>query len=103
VEGQQRQRENRLEKRRRVSDQATGWPAPGTGLEERVLLALEEVRPALLRDGGDVDCVSVEKDVVRVRLRGACHGCPMAPKTLVDFVEERVKLYAPEIRRVEAV
>lgn len=78
----------------------TGWPGAGGSLEQRVLLALEEVRPALHRDGGDVELVSVEGTTVTVRLVGACHGCPMASMTLVEFVEERIRLYAPEVEQV---
>jgi Fe-S cluster biogenesis protein NfuA len=65
--------------------------------------ALDEVRPALQADGGDIELVEVAGDVVRVRLLGACAGCPMARSTLADFVAERIQLYAPEITRVEAV
>jgi Fe-S cluster biogenesis protein NfuA len=76
------------------------WP---TGdLEERVRFAIEEVRPALQLDGGDVQLSRIEAPVVYVRLRGACDGCPMASSTLADFVAERVCLYAPEIERVVA-
>jgi Fe-S cluster biogenesis protein NfuA len=76
------------------------WPT-GT-LEERVQAALEELRPAIRMDGGDVKLLRIEGDVVVVHLSGACHGCPMAPSTLADFVSERIKLYAPEIDSVVA-
>jgi Fe-S cluster biogenesis protein NfuA len=76
------------------------WPA-GT-LEERVRWALDEVRPALQRDGGDAELVDIADGVVRLRLVGACHGCPMARSTLADFVVERIRLYAPEIVEVVA-
>jgi Fe-S cluster biogenesis protein NfuA len=69
-------------------------------VEERVKLAIAEVRPAIQADGGDIVLDSVDGDVVRVRLKGACAGCPMASSTLKDFVAERVMLYAPEIREV---
>jgi Fe-S cluster biogenesis protein NfuA len=71
-----------------------------TGLENRVKAALDEVRPALQMDGGDVEFVGVDDGVVRVRLLGACGGCPMATMTLVGFVEERVKQRVPEVRHV---
>ncbi len=79
------------------------WAAAGLPLEARILLALDEVRPALEADGGGVELVEVVGSEVRVRLLGACRGCPMAPGTLVDFVEERIKLFAPEIERVVSV
>lgn len=69
-------------------------------VEQKVKAALDEVRPALQIDGGDVELVGVEGGVVRVRLMGACGGCPMATMTLVGFVEERVKQRVPEIRQV---
>ncbi|MEX1311756.1 MAG: NifU family protein [Candidatus Sulfomarinibacteraceae bacterium] len=76
------------------------WP---TGdLESRVRYAIEEVRPALQADGGDVSLIRIEGGVVIVKLRGACDGCPMAHSTLADFVTERICLYAPEIERVVA-
>jgi len=79
---------------------SVNWPT-GT-LEERVLAALDEVRPALVADGGDVELVRIDGPIVVVNLRGACHGCPMASSTLADFVSERIKLYAPEIEDVVA-
>jgi Fe-S cluster biogenesis protein NfuA len=70
------------------------------GLEERVEAALNELRPALRMDGGDVELVRVDEGIVRVRLLGACGGCPMATMTLVGFVEERLKQRIPEVRQV---
>ena len=76
------------------------WP---TGdLESRVRFAVEEVRPALQADGGDVSLTRIENSVAYVKLRGACDGCPMAHSTLADFVTERICLYAPEIESVVA-
>ncbi|MGE5236472.1 MAG: NifU family protein [Acidobacteriota bacterium] len=72
-------------------------------MTERVEAALGEVRPALQMDGGDVELVGVDEGVVRVRLLGACGGCPMATMTLVGFVEERLKLRVPEVRQVVSV
>jgi Fe-S cluster biogenesis protein NfuA len=72
----------------------------GAELQERVQAALEEVRPALQMDGGDVELVGVDAGIVRVRLLGACGGCPMATMTLVGFVEERLKTRVPEVHQV---
>ena len=77
------------------------WPSGS--IEERVIWALEEVRPALRSDGGDVELAGIDGDVVKVHLVGACKGCPMAQSTLAEFVGERIKLYAPEISEVVAV
>mgnify|MGYP006305657053 FL=1 len=79
---------------------ARGW-ATGN-LESRVRFALDEVRPAVRADGGDVELVRIDGDVVVVRLHGACKGCPMAESTLADFVAERIRRWAPEIERVVA-
>jgi Fe-S cluster biogenesis protein NfuA len=69
---------------------------------ERVRYAIEEVRPAVQADGGDVSLIGVEGGVVRVELHGACKTCAMASSTLADFVAERIRLYAPEISEVVA-
>lgn len=75
-----------------------------TGIAEAdVRSALDEVRPALQMDGGDVELVGIDRDVVQVRLLGACGGCPMATMTLVGFVEERLKQRVPAIRQVVSV
>ncbi|HVN76192.1 MAG TPA: NifU family protein [Thermoanaerobaculaceae bacterium] len=76
--------------------------AVGT-LEQHVRETLEELRPALQMDGGDVEFVALHDGVAQVRLLGACGGCPMATMTLVGFVEERLKQRIPEIQRVESV
>ena len=69
-------------------------------LEERIGAALEELRPVLERDGGGIRLVALEDGVAVVELLGACSRCPMASTTLVEFVTERILLYAPEIREV---
>ena len=69
---------------------------------EKVKEALEIVRPMLQRDGGDVELVEVTDDgVVRVRLQGACAGCPMSQMTLTQGVERILKQHVPEIKAVE--
>lgn len=80
-----------------------GEAAAGGTLEDRVLLALEEIRPGLRSDGGDVTFVALEGEVVKIRLEGACAACSMAPTTLVSFITERVRHHAPEIVVVVAV
>ncbi len=82
---------------------ATDREWPSGGLEERVLRALEEVRPGVRADGGDVELRSIEGTVVFLHLSGACRGCPMAASTLADFVGERIRLYAPEVTDIVAV
>jgi Fe-S cluster biogenesis protein NfuA len=72
-------------------------------MEEQVKKVLEKVRPALQADGGDVEFVGMEGDVVKVRLKGACGGCPMATMTLKNGIEVAIKNEVPGVSRVEAV
>lgn len=72
-------------------------------IKEAVKDALEQVRPALQADGGDVELVDVEGDVVKVRLTGACGTCPFAQMTLKAGVEAVIKRMVPEVSSVEAV
>lgn len=73
-------------------------------MKEKVQLALEEVRPHLQVDGGDVEFVDVTDDgVVKVRLTGACAGCPMSQMTLKWGVENYLKKKIPEVKSVESV
>jgi len=66
--------------------------------------ALEEIRPMLQADGGDVELVEVTEDnIVKVRLTGACAGCPMGMITLKQGIERRLKTEVPEVVSVEAV
>ena len=73
-------------------------------MKEKVQQALDQIRPALQADGGDVELVDVTEDgIVQVRLTGACHGCPMSQMTLQAGIEQTVKAHVPEIKSVEAV
>ncbi len=73
-------------------------------MKERVQEALNTIRPMLQADGGDVELVEVTDDgIAKVRLTGACGGCPMAQITLTQGVERRLKELVPEINKVESV
>ncbi|MBF4509815.1 MAG: NifU family protein [Aeromicrobium sp.] len=72
-------------------------------MKERVQEALDKIRPALQADGGDVELVEIDGGVVKVRLVGACAGCPMSQITLANGVERVLKQEVPEVERVEAV
>jgi len=73
-------------------------------LKESVETALEEIRPALRADGGDVELVEVTEDgVVTVKLTGACHGCPMGMQTLKMGIETHLKQKVPEVSEVLGV
>ena len=66
--------------------------------------ALNKVRPSLQADGGDVELVDVtEQGVVKVKLKGACQGCPMSQMTLSQGIEKQLKKQVPDITKVEAV
>jgi Fe-S cluster biogenesis protein NfuA len=70
---------------------------------DKIESALAKIRAALQQDGGDIEVVSIADGVVKVRLKGACAGCPMSQMTLANFVERELKKAAPEVKRVEAV
>jgi Fe-S cluster biogenesis protein NfuA len=72
-------------------------------ISKRVQDALDEIRPQIQADGGDVELVAVEKQTVKVRLVGHCAGCPMSAMTLKNGVEALIKERVPEIQKVEAV
>lgn len=72
-------------------------------LKEEIAQALEEVRPQLQLDGGDIELVGVEDGVVKVRLKGSCAGCPMSQMTLKWGVENYLKKKVPGVKSVEAV
>jgi Fe-S cluster biogenesis protein NfuA len=72
-------------------------------MKEQIEKALETIRPALQADGGDIQFVSVDKGVVKVRLQGACGSCPMATMTLKQGVEVRLKEMVPGVLSVESV
>ena len=72
-------------------------------MREKVQAALEQVRPALLADGGDVQLIDINDGVVTLRLTGACGGCPMASMTLKDGIERVLKEQVPEVKEVVAV
>lgn len=71
-------------------------------MREKVEEVLEQIRPHLQADGGDVELVDINDGVVTVKLTGACHGCPMSQMTLKNGVERILKENIPEIKAVES-
>jgi len=71
--------------------------------KELVEKALEKIRPLLQRDGGDIELVEVSDGVVKVRLTGACKGCPMSQMTLKQGVEKLLLKEVPGLKEVQAV
>ena len=72
-------------------------------IEKKVNDALAEIKPQIQADGGDIELVAIENETVKVRLRGACVGCPMSALTLKQGVERLIKARVPEIKNVIAV
>ena len=70
-------------------------------LRHNVEIALNEIRPFLQKDGGDISLISIEEDkIVKVKLEGACVGCSVNQMTLKSGVEMTIKKYAPQIERI---
>lgn len=73
-------------------------------MKEEVQKAIDLIRPSLQADGGDVELVDVTQDgVVKVRLTGACRGCPMSQMTLKMGIEKMIKKQVPDIKEVVSV
>lgn len=72
-------------------------------MKEKIISVLNKIRPRLQADGGDVELIEVKDGIVKVKLTGACVGCPMSQFTLVMVVERILKQEIPEIREVIAI
>lgn len=72
-------------------------------MREKIEEVLNQIRPNLVRDGGNVELVDATDGIVKVRLTGACGGCPMASMTLKHGVERALKERVPEVKEVVAV
>jgi toxin CptA len=88
---------------RKQIEAAGGDPNAPPPTEDEARAAVEEARGILRRDGGDLEFVSLTDRVVRVRMKGACAGCPRGPLDLKNVVERRVRARIPGIRGVESV
>ncbi|MGQ9565426.1 MAG: NifU family protein [Candidatus Bathyarchaeales archaeon] len=72
-------------------------------VKEKIQKALSEIRPQLQADGGDIEFVDVKDGIVKVKLKGACAGCPMSTMTIQMGVESYLKRKIPEVTKVEAI
>jgi Fe-S cluster biogenesis protein NfuA len=72
-------------------------------MRENVEKALQKIRPALQADGGDIELIDIQDGVVKVKLTGACGGCPMSQMTLKQGVERVLKQEVPGVKEVEAI
>jgi Fe-S cluster biogenesis protein NfuA len=70
-------------------------------MKQRVQTVINKIRPMLQADGGDVELVDVKDGVVKVRLQGACVGCPMSQMTLKNGIEKLLQKEIPEVKSVE--
>ena len=72
-------------------------------MQDKVEEVLEKIRPVLIRDGGNVELVGVDDGTVKVKLTGACAGCPMSTMTLKMGIEKILKEELPDVKEVVAV
>lgn len=72
-------------------------------VKEKVEAVIKKIRPMLQADGGDVELVDVSNGIVKVRLTGACKGCPMSQMTLKNGIERLMMQEIPEVKSVESV
>jgi Fe-S cluster biogenesis protein NfuA len=71
-------------------------------MKEKVQAVMEKIRPMLQADGGDVELIDVDNGIVKVKLTGACKGCPMSQMTLKNGIERLLKKEIPEVKSVES-
>jgi Fe-S cluster biogenesis protein NfuA len=72
-------------------------------MQDKIAEVLDKIRPMLMRDGGDVELVEVNDGTVKVKLTGACAGCPMSTMTLKMGIEKILKQEVPEVKEVVSV
>ena len=72
-------------------------------MKDRIEEVLDEIRPALQADGGDVEFIDFNDGIVHVRMVGACGNCPMSMMTLKQGIESRLKAKIPEVKSVEQI
>ena len=72
-------------------------------MKEKIIAVLEEIRPALQNDGGDVEFIDFQDGIVTLRMVGACGSCPMSMMTLKQGIESRLKARIPEVLSVQQI
>lgn len=72
-------------------------------MKEKVNEVINDLRPFLMNDGGNIELVKIEDDIVYVQLQGACQGCPMREITLKEGIEKTILEKVPEIKEVRLV
>lgn len=87
-----------------IDAQQPASQSSGLTLLERVAMVIDRIRPAVQNDGGDIELIDVtDQGVVRIRMHGACVGCPSSNMTLRMGIEQNLKTYVPEVTAVEAI
>lgn len=74
-----------------------------TNIEEKIKNTIEKMRPFLINDGGDLEFVKYEDNIVYIKLKGACQGCPMMDITIKEGIEQLLVNEIPEIKEVRNV
>ena len=69
--------------------------------EEQIKLLIEKIRPFLINDDGDIEFIKYENQIVYIKLKGACDGCPMMDITIKDGIEQIIKNEIPEVKEVK--
>jgi Fe-S cluster biogenesis protein NfuA len=82
---------------------ASGWPRLEETPETKIVAILEEIRPYLQRDGGDLEFVAFEDGIVKLHLQGACGTCPSSVMTLKMGIENALREQVPEVQEVRTV
>ena len=74
-------------------------------MTEELKEIINEIRPMLQADGGDIELISVdeERGIIKIKLKGACGGCPYAGMTLKEWIEKYIKEKLPQVRKMEAI
>lgn len=87
-----------------IDDSKPADSGEGLSISDRVALVIDRIRPSVQNDGGDIELVEVTQEgVARIRMHGACVGCPSSNMTLRLGIEQNLKTYVPEIRSVESI
>ena len=74
-----------------------------TNIEEKIKSTIEKMRPFLINDGGDLEYIKYEDNIVYIKLKGACQGCPMMDITIKEGIEQLLVNESPEIKEVRNV
>ncbi len=87
-----------------IDDAQPNGTRGAVSVNERVAMVIDRIRPAVQNDGGDIELIEVtDQGVVRIRMHGACVGCPSSNMTLRLGIEQNLKTYVPEVTGVEAI